>query len=72
MNPFFSAPMHFVPDIVVACPASIGIAETRNVGYNRAALLAAADDAMYEVKRNRQADPDADDERRQIDVVLSP
>ena len=67
-----SAPMHLVPGIVVTCPASIGIAETRNVGYSRAALLAAADDAMYEVKRNRQADPDADDERRQIDVVLSP
>ena len=67
-----SAPMNFPPDIVLCCPASIGIAETRTVGYSRAALLAAADDAMYEVKRNRQADPDADDERRQIDVVLSP
>ncbi|MEO8268055.1 MAG: sensor domain-containing diguanylate cyclase [Ilumatobacteraceae bacterium] len=67
-----SQPMHLVPGIVVCCPASIGIAETRKVGYSRAALLAAADEAMYEVKRNRQADPDADDERRQIDVVLSP
>ena len=67
-----SEPMHLAPNIVLCCPASIGIAETRTVGYSRAALLAAADDAMYEVKRNRQADPDTDDERRQIDVVLSP
>ena len=67
-----SAPMNLLPDIVLCCPASIGIAETRTVGYSRAALLAAADDAMYEVKRNRQADPDADDERRQIHVMLSP
>jgi diguanylate cyclase (GGDEF)-like protein/PAS domain S-box-containing protein len=67
-----SEPMNLLPNVVLVCPASIGIAETRNVGYNRAALMVAADDAMYEVKRNRQADPDADDERRRIEPVLSP
>lgn len=38
---------------VVTCSASIGIADTRTVGYNSAALLAAADDAMYKAKRTR-------------------
>ena len=67
-----SEPLNLFPDVVICCPASIGIAETRTVGYSRAALLAAADDAMYEVKRNRQADPDTHDERSRIEPVLSP
>ncbi len=37
----------------VTCHASIGIADTRVVGYDCAALLAGADHAMYRVKRTR-------------------
>lgn len=39
----------------VRCPASIGIADTRVVGYDVDRLLATADDAMYQVKRARRA-----------------
>jgi GGDEF domain-containing protein len=39
----------------VICPASIGTADTRTVGPNATRLLAAADDAMYQVKRARRA-----------------
>ena len=39
----------------VVCPASIGTADTRVVGYSPTHLLAAADDAMYQVKRVRRA-----------------
>ncbi|MEQ1873610.1 MAG: diguanylate cyclase [Ilumatobacteraceae bacterium] len=44
----------------VSCPASIGVSDTSRVGYSSAALLAAADEAMYETKRARQAIRDAD------------
>jgi diguanylate cyclase (GGDEF)-like protein len=54
-----SDPIRIAPTIVVSCPASIGIADTRTVGYNGVALLAAADDAMYEAKRARQIVRDA-------------
>ena len=54
-----SAPIYITPDTTVTCPASIGIAEARTVGYDSAALLAAADAAMYEVKRARAALHDA-------------
>jgi diguanylate cyclase (GGDEF)-like protein/PAS domain S-box-containing protein len=37
----------------VYCPASIGVADTRTTGYDAAALIAAADAAMYRVKRSR-------------------
>jgi diguanylate cyclase (GGDEF)-like protein/PAS domain S-box-containing protein len=39
----------------VACPASIGTADTRVVGHDPTHLLAAADDAMYQVKRARRS-----------------
>ena len=48
-----SEPIEISATTIVTCPASIGIADTRAVGYNSAALLTAADDAMYEVKRTR-------------------
>jgi diguanylate cyclase (GGDEF)-like protein/PAS domain S-box-containing protein len=48
-----SEPIKISATTIVTCPASIGIADTRTVGYNPAALLAAADDAMYDVKRTR-------------------
>lgn len=49
-----SEPISITASITVRCPASIGIADTRVVGCNGAALLAAADEAMYAVKRARQ------------------
>ena len=54
-----SSPIGISPTIAVRCPASIGIADTRTFGYDPAELLAAADDAMYEVKRARYAVRDA-------------
>lgn len=46
-----AAPIEISPSVVVTCPASIGYADTRTVGRDSAALLAAADADMYEVKR---------------------
>ena len=48
-------PIEVTSAIAVRCPASIGIADSRSFGYDAAELLAAADDAMYEVKRARYA-----------------
>jgi diguanylate cyclase (GGDEF)-like protein/PAS domain S-box-containing protein len=47
-----SAPIDIGDAGEVSCPASIGNANTNTVGYDGAALLAAADAAMYEVKRD--------------------
>jgi diguanylate cyclase (GGDEF)-like protein/PAS domain S-box-containing protein len=38
-------------DTFVTCRASIGVADTRTTGYDAGALVAAADAAMYRVKR---------------------
>ena len=46
-----SEPINISATTVVSCPASVGIASTRTFGYNAAALLAAADNAMYDSKR---------------------
>lgn len=54
-----AAPIYVTPDMVVTCPASIGSADTRTVGYNAEALITAADQAMYEVKRIRRSDRDS-------------
>ncbi|MEP7114223.1 MAG: PAS domain S-box protein [Ilumatobacteraceae bacterium] len=54
-----SQPLNVSPTIVLSCQASIGISNTSTVGYNSAALLAAADAAMYKVKRARQSVRDA-------------
>ena len=48
-------PIEIAPGISVSCPASVGTADTRIVGANATKLLAAADDAMYQVKRARRA-----------------
>ncbi|MEP7203038.1 MAG: sensor domain-containing diguanylate cyclase [Ilumatobacteraceae bacterium] len=64
-----SAPIDITPTTSVSCSPSIGTADTRNVGYNGAALLAAADDAMYEVKRARQTPAPANEERSRVKVV---
>jgi diguanylate cyclase (GGDEF)-like protein/PAS domain S-box-containing protein len=42
--------------IAVCCPASIGVADSRATGYDAAALMAAADAAMYRVKRAHHRD----------------
>ncbi len=47
-----SAPFDISDTISMSCPASIGVATTDSCGYERIALLAAADRAMYEVKRS--------------------
>jgi diguanylate cyclase (GGDEF)-like protein/PAS domain S-box-containing protein len=67
-----SEPINITPSISVRCPASIGVADTRIVGCNGAALLAAADEAMYSVKRARQSAQHADNERDRITAALSP
>lgn len=50
-----SAPITITPTTSVRCSPSIGIADTHAVGFNGEALLAAADAAMYKVKRARRA-----------------
>ncbi|HSB85553.1 MAG TPA: diguanylate cyclase [Ilumatobacteraceae bacterium] len=46
-----SSPIEIPNGVAVYCPASIGVADTRTVGYDGPQLLAAADSAMYETKR---------------------
>lgn len=65
-----SEPINITSGIAVYCPASIGIADTRIVGFNGAALLAAADEAMYEVKRSRQTSRSTDDQHARMHVTL--
>jgi len=48
-------PIELAGGTVVTCPASVGTADTRIVGASATKLLAAADDAMYQVKRARRA-----------------
>jgi diguanylate cyclase (GGDEF)-like protein/PAS domain S-box-containing protein len=47
-------PIPIAKNTMVSCPASVGTADTRIVGWNATQLLAAADDAMYQVKRARR------------------
>jgi diguanylate cyclase (GGDEF)-like protein/PAS domain S-box-containing protein len=49
-----AAPIYVTLDMVVTCPASIGSADTRTIGYHAEALITAADQAMYKVKRARR------------------
>ena len=46
-------PIAISDSVAVCCPASVGQADTRTVGRDPAALLTAADAAMYDVKRAR-------------------
>jgi diguanylate cyclase (GGDEF)-like protein/PAS domain S-box-containing protein len=57
-----SAPIKITPTTSVLCPASIGIADTRIIGHHATELLAAADEAMYEMKRAHHATHNADRE----------
>ncbi len=52
-----SRPITLSSGAVVTCPASIGVVDTSTVGRDPAALLAAADSAMYRVKRSRSGRP---------------
>jgi diguanylate cyclase (GGDEF)-like protein len=48
-----SVPITLTATAEACCRASIGVADTRQVGYSSTALLAEADRAMYESKRAR-------------------
>ncbi|WP_162299991.1 GGDEF domain-containing protein [Kineobactrum sediminis] len=48
-----SLPVDIGGGVMVRCPASIGVVDTHCFGLDAAKLLAAADAAMYEVKRKR-------------------
>jgi diguanylate cyclase (GGDEF)-like protein/PAS domain S-box-containing protein len=50
-----AAPIELDGDIAVTCGASIGCADTRVTGYERARLMAVADSVMYQVKRAHHA-----------------
>jgi diguanylate cyclase (GGDEF)-like protein/PAS domain S-box-containing protein len=52
LNDALSAPIPVRIGISVTCPASIGVADTRTTGYDPAALMDAADAAMYRMKRS--------------------
>ncbi len=55
-----AAPIKISATTAVTCRASIGVALSSAHGYNSTALLAAADEAMYETKRARQAIQEAE------------
>ena len=65
-----SAPIVITPTTSVRCSPSIGIADTRAIGCDADALLAAADEAMYTVKRARRAVRVADDSRDRMKAGL--
>jgi GGDEF domain-containing protein len=51
-----AAPITVRIGISVSCPASIGVADSDAYGYDATALMAAADAAMYRVKRSHHRD----------------
>ena len=53
INRTLCEPIAIADTVAVYCPASMGHADTRTVGRNLAALLTAADTAMYDEKRSR-------------------
>jgi diguanylate cyclase (GGDEF)-like protein len=55
INEALAVPINVSATTSVFCRASVGYADTRTVGHDAAALLAAADAAMYAVKRARTA-----------------
>ena len=55
MDHALSVPINISPTITIYCSASIGQTDTRTVGRDPTELLAAADFAMYEMKRARRA-----------------
>jgi diguanylate cyclase (GGDEF)-like protein len=53
INDALSPPIAVTDSVFVSCTASVGHADTRTVGRAPATLLAAADRAMYQAKRER-------------------
>ncbi len=58
-----SSPIDIGNGIEVHCRASVGVADTRTVGHDSARLLAAADAAMYQMKRLRHGATPAGESR---------
>jgi diguanylate cyclase (GGDEF)-like protein/PAS domain S-box-containing protein len=56
LNDALGEPINVRIGVSVVCPASIGVADSRTTGYDAAALMAAADAAMYRVKRSHHQD----------------
>ncbi|MEY2580282.1 MAG: hypothetical protein QOE09_131 [Ilumatobacteraceae bacterium] len=56
INRTLCEPIAISDTVAVYCPASMGHADTRTVGRDLAALLTAADTAMYDAKRSRNRD----------------
>ena len=55
INEALAVPINVSATTSVSCHASVGYTDTRTVGHDAAALLTAADAAMYAVKRARTA-----------------
>jgi diguanylate cyclase (GGDEF)-like protein/PAS domain S-box-containing protein len=68
----FSSPIDIGDSVEVDCPASVGVADTRTVGYDSARLLAEADAAMYQMKRHRHGITAARDSRSITPSVRRP
>lgn len=49
-----AAPIEVTRSVTVRCPASVGTADTRAVGWDASRLIDSADQAMYEMKRSRR------------------
>jgi diguanylate cyclase (GGDEF)-like protein/PAS domain S-box-containing protein len=62
LNDALAQPIGVRIGISVHCAVSIGVADTRTTGYDAAALMAAADAAMYRAKRAHHRDS-----RRRVD-----
>jgi diguanylate cyclase (GGDEF)-like protein/PAS domain S-box-containing protein len=58
INEALAPPIELSPGVSVICLASIGEADTSKVGRDPAGLIAAADAAMYEVKKARSSPQD--------------
>ena len=56
LDEVLSEPIRVRVGITVNCRPSIGVADTSTMGYDAAALVAAADAAMYRVKRAHHRD----------------
>lgn len=54
LTDILSGPIDLGDGVTVTCPASIGVVDTSTIGRDPVALLAAADSAMYDVKRSRR------------------
>jgi diguanylate cyclase (GGDEF)-like protein/PAS domain S-box-containing protein len=58
-----SSPIDIGEAVEVYCPASLGVADTRVVGYDSTKLMVAADSAMYQMKRLRHGNTASRDGR---------